>query len=54
MIVNEAQALAEKIMMLNPNNKKTINEILEQFLISEAALKLGVRPIDIKQILNKQ
>lgn len=55
MIVNEAQALAEKIITLNPENKKIMNEILDQFLISEAAVKLGVRPIEIKKILkNKQ
>ena len=54
-VVNQAQIIGEKILTLNPENQKLMNEILEQFLISEAAIKLGVRPIDIKKILkNKQ
>jgi hypothetical protein len=54
-LVTQAQIIGEKILTLNPENQKLMNEILEQFLISEAAIKLGVRPIDIKKILkNKQ
>ncbi|WP_270505574.1 hypothetical protein [Paraclostridium sordellii] len=54
-VVKQAQILSERILTLNPENQKLMNEILEQFLISETASKLGVRPTDIKQILkNKQ
>ncbi|TAN66642.1 hypothetical protein WS9_010030 [Paraclostridium sordellii 8483] len=47
----EAVNLAERIITLNPENKKIMKDILNQFLISEAAIKLGVRPIDVKSIL---
>lgn len=50
---NSIQNLAEKIIMLNPENKKMMINIVDQFLISETAAKLGISPIDVKSIMEK-
>lgn len=50
---NSIQNLAEKIIMLNPENKKMMINIVDQFLISETAAKLGISTIDVKSIMEK-
>ena len=50
-VVNEMQILGEKILNLEPENRQIIISIVNQFLIAEAAVKLGVRPVELKQLV---
>lgn len=50
-VVNEMQILGERILNLEPENKQIIISILDQFLIAEAAVKLGIRPIELKELI---
>lgn len=50
-VVNEMQILGEKILNLEPENRQIIISIVNLFLIAEAAVKLGVRPVELKQLV---
>lgn len=49
--VNESKILASKILMLNKENKKTVLNVLDAFIVSETASKLGVSPSKLSNIM---
>lgn len=49
--VNESKILASKILMLNKENKKTVLNVLDAFIVSETASKLGVSPSKLSNIV---
>lgn len=49
--VNESKILASKILMLNKENKKTVLNVLDAFIVSETANKLGVSPSKLSSIV---
>lgn len=51
--VNESKLLASKILMLNKENKKTVLNVLDAFIVSETANKLGVSPSKLNVILKE-
>ncbi|GIM32994.1 hypothetical protein [Paraclostridium bifermentans] len=50
--IEKRKCLAEKILMLSPENEELVTKIVTEFLVAESARKLDVRPSKLKQVIN--
>lgn len=49
--VEESKILASKILMLKRENRKTVLNVLNAFVIAETATKLGVNAFSLNEIM---
>lgn len=52
--VEESKILAGKILMLTKENRKTILNVLNAFVVAETATKLGVDAYALNEIMRAQ
>lgn len=50
--VEKRKRLAEKILMLSPENEELVTKIVNECLVAESARKLDVSPSKLKQVIN--